>query len=91
MDILQTMKVENLTPLIKHVRCVNEDMPFSQFKKIFQTTKQHYFPVMNCEGNFIGIFSSTDIREVIFTSHLEDLVVPVLQEDLVYPVDLVVR
>jgi chloride channel protein, CIC family len=75
MDILQTMKVENLTPLIKHVRCVNEDMPFSEFKKIFQTTKQHYFPVMNGQGNFSGIFSSTDIREVIFTSHLEDLVV----------------
>jgi len=75
MDILQTMKVENLTPLIKNVRCVNEDMPFSEFKKIFQTTKQHYFPVMNGKGDFSGIFSSTDIREVIFTSHLEDLVV----------------
>jgi len=75
MDILQTMKVESLTPLIKDVRCVNEDMPFSEFKKIFQTTKQHYFPVMNGKGDFSGIFSSTDIREVIFTSHLEDLVV----------------
>ncbi len=75
MDILQTMKVEDLTSLIKDVRCVNEDMPFSEFKKIFQTTKQHYFPVMNGQGNFSGIFSSTDIREVIFTSHLEDLVV----------------
>jgi CIC family chloride channel protein len=75
MDILQTMKVENLTPLIKNVRCVNENMPFSEFKKIFQTTKQHYFPVMNGKGDFSGIFSSTDIREVIFTSHLEDLVV----------------
>lgn len=75
MDILQTMKVEDLTSLIKDVRCVNEDMPFSEFKKIFQTTKQHYFPVMDGRGNFSGIFSSTDIREVIFTSHLEDLVV----------------
>jgi len=75
MDILQTMKVEDLTSLIKDVRCVNEDMPFSEFKKIFQTTKQHYFPVMDGQGKFSGIFSSTDIREVIFTSHLEDLVV----------------
>ena len=75
MDILQTMRVENLVHLIKDVRCVNEDMPFSEFKKIFQTTKQHYFPVMDGKGVFSGIFSSTDIREVIFTSHLEDLVV----------------
>ncbi|MBU3952045.1 MAG: chloride channel protein, partial [Proteobacteria bacterium] len=75
MDILQTIKVENLTHRIKDVRCVNEDMPFSEFKKIFQTTKQHYFPVMNGKGDFSGIFSSTDIREVIFNSHLEELVV----------------
>ncbi len=75
MDILQTMRVESLVHLIKDVRCVNEDMPFSEFKKIFQTTKQHYFPVMDGKGVFSGIFSSTDIREVIFTSHLEDLVV----------------
>ncbi len=75
MDILQTIKVENLNHLIKDVRCVNQDMPFSEFKKIFQTTKQHYFPVMDDKGAFSGIFSSTDIREVIFTSHLEELVV----------------
>ncbi|WP_022668338.1 chloride channel protein [Desulfospira joergensenii] len=75
MDILQTIKVENLSHLIKDVRCVNENLPFSEFKKIFQTTKQHYFPVMNAEGRFTGIFSSTDIREVIFTVHIEDLVV----------------
>jgi len=75
MDILQTMRVESLSHLIKDVRCVNQDMHFSEFKKIFQTTKQHYFPVMDGRGKFSGIFSSTDIREVIFTSHLEDLVV----------------
>ncbi len=75
MDILQTIKVENLTHLIREVRCLNENMPFSEFKKIFQTTKQHYFPVMNANGEFTGIFSSTDIREVIFTIHIEELVV----------------
>jgi CIC family chloride channel protein len=75
MDILQTIKVEDLVHMVKDVRCVNENMPFSEFKKIFQTTKQHYFPVMNGKGIFTGIFSSTDIREVIFTIHLEDLVV----------------
>jgi CIC family chloride channel protein len=75
MDVLQTIKVADLRHTIKDVRCVNEDMPFSEFKKIFQTTKQHYFPVMNEQGGLTGIFSSTDIREVIFTPHLEDLVV----------------
>jgi CIC family chloride channel protein len=30
---------------------------------------------MNRDGRFCGIFSSTDIREVLFTVHLEELVV----------------
>jgi CIC family chloride channel protein len=50
-------------------------MPFSQFKKIFQTTKQHYFPVMKDQGELCGIFSSTDVRGVLFSSELEQLVV----------------
>ncbi len=75
MDILQTMKVGDLGHLIKKVQSVNENMPFSAFKSIFQTTKQHYFPVVNAKGEFAGIFSSNDIREVIFTIHIEDLVV----------------
>ncbi len=74
-DILQTIKVEKLKHLIKNVRCLNQDMPFSQFKQIFQTTKQRYFPVMKDQGELCGIFSSTDVREVLFSNELEQLVV----------------
>jgi CIC family chloride channel protein len=86
MDILQTIKVENLKQLIKEVRCVNEDMPFNEFKKIFSSTKQHYFPVLSRKGEFSGIFSSNDIREVIFTAHIEQLVVmkDIMVSDLIY-------
>lgn len=86
MDILQTIKVGDLRALIKEVRCVNEDMPFVEFKKIFSSTKQQYFPVMNNKGSFSGIFSSTDIREVIFTLHIEPLVVmkDIMVSDLIY-------
>ncbi len=75
MDILQSIKVKDLMDLVKKVKCVNEEMPFSEFKTFFSKTKQHYFPVLNKDKRFLGIFSSTDIREVIFTTHLEDLVV----------------
>ncbi len=75
MDILQTIKVEDLMHLVKDVVRVDEDLSFSRFKKLFPRTKQHYFPVLNKENRFVGIFSSTDIREVIFTSDLEELVV----------------
>ncbi len=86
MDILQTIKVENLRHLIKEVRCVNEDMAFSEFKKIFSSTKQHYFPVINTKGDLSGIFSSNDIREVIFTLHIEQLVVmkDIMVSDLIF-------
>lgn len=75
MDILQTMKVGNLEHLLKKVQCVSENMSFSEFKSLYQITKQHYFPVLNANGEFTGIFSSNDIREVMFTVHIEDLVV----------------
>ncbi|MBI9089159.1 MAG: chloride channel protein [Desulfobacterium sp.] len=75
MDILQTIKVGDLMGLVKTVVQVNEDMPFSKFKKLFSKTKQHYFPVMDRNNRFCGIFSSTDIREIIFARHIEDLVV----------------
>ncbi len=86
MDILQTQKISDLRHLIKEVRCVNEDMPFSEFKKIFTTTKQHYFPVINNSGDVSGIFSSNDVREVIFTIHIEQLVVmkDIMVTDLIH-------
>lgn len=75
MDILQTIKVQDLMGLVKKVIYVKESLPFSEFKTLFSKTKQHYFPVMNQHNRFCGIFSSTDIREVIFASYIEDLVV----------------
>ncbi len=75
MDILQTIQIKDLMHRVKKVECVDEKMTFSEFKKFFSSTKQHYFPVLNKKNKFVGIFSSTDIREVIFTPHLEELIV----------------
>ncbi len=75
MDILQTIKLKDLQHLIKEVPCVNEEMVFSKFKTFFSATKQHYFPVLNHQGRFCGIFSSTDIREVLFSNDIEELVI----------------
>ena len=74
-DILQSIKVHDLCHLIKQVNAVYQDMPFLEFKKFFSETKQHYFPVMNRENRFVGVFSSTDIRGVLFSQHIEHLVV----------------
>jgi CIC family chloride channel protein len=74
-DILQTIRVADLMPQVRQVNLIPESMPFLDFKRFFANTKQHYFPVMNSEGRLNGIFSSTDIRGVLFSPEIENLVV----------------
>jgi CIC family chloride channel protein len=74
-DILQMIKVQDLVHLVKKVESIPQNMPFLEFKKFFSRTKQHYFPVMDADKRMIGIFSSTDIRGVLFAPEIEHLVV----------------
>ena len=74
-DILQAIHVGDLVEHIRKVRMIPQDMRFVDFKRYFAKTKQHYFPVMDHNGRLNGIFSSTDIRSVLFSSEIEDLVV----------------
>ena len=61
--------------LLEQVEHVHEEMKFSDFKRFFSTTRQHYFPVMDKNDRLVGIFSSTDIRAVLFSPEIESLVV----------------
>jgi CIC family chloride channel protein len=74
-DVLQTIKVKDLMHLVKKVELIPQDMSFLDFKKYFSKTKQHYFPVMDQKEKLVGIFSSTDIRSVLFSRDIEHLVV----------------
>jgi len=74
-DILETIKVEDLMDHVKKVKTIPRSMPFLEFKKMFSETKQHYFPVMDSRERLVGIFSSTDIRGVLFSPEIEHLVV----------------
>jgi CIC family chloride channel protein len=84
-DILQTIKVRDLMYLVKKVTCVREETPFSEFKTFFSATKQHYFPVMDTHDRLIGIFSSTDIRGVLFSKGIDHLVVmqDIMQREII--------
>ncbi|QTA82401.1 Chloride channel family protein [Desulfonema limicola] len=73
-DILQKFRVKDLVSIIQKVNLIPQDMPFMEFKKYFSETKQHYFPVMDEHKRMIGIFSSTDIRSVLFAEGLEHLI-----------------
>ncbi|MBT7695805.1 MAG: chloride channel protein [Desulfobacterales bacterium] len=74
-DIMRAMTVHDLNHLIKDVARVPQHMTFLEFKSFFSGTKQHYFPVMDKNDKMAGIFSSTDIRGVLFTPEIEALVV----------------
>ncbi len=74
-DILQTFRVGDLMEHVYPVQLIAQEMPFAEFKKMFSQTKQHYFPVKNRAGQLVGIFSSTDIRAVLFSMEIEHLVV----------------
>ena len=75
MDILETIKVTDLMHLVKKVEMVSQDMTFLEFKDYFPETKQRYFPVMDGNKRMVGIFSSTDIRAVLYAVGIEHLVV----------------
>ncbi len=74
-DVLETMRVRDLNDQIIQPTLVRNDMPMSQFKEIFRHTKQHYFPVVDNQNRFVSIFSSTDIRGILFDNALDELVV----------------
>ncbi|MGM0402702.1 MAG: chloride channel protein [Thermodesulfobacteriota bacterium] len=74
-DVLQLIKVQDLMHLVHEVQSIPEHMRFQNFKLFFSRTKQHYFPVMDKNNRMVGIFSSTDIRGVLFSPEIENLVV----------------
>ena len=74
-DILQAIRVKDLMHLVKNVDVIPRDMTFRDFRNYFPETKQHYFPVVDQFKRLVGIFSSTDIRAVLFSRGIGDLVV----------------
>jgi CIC family chloride channel protein len=74
-DVLGTIRVKELMPQVRRVEMVPENMPLTEFRKMFSSTDQHYFPVVNREKRLTGIFSINDVRGVIFDQEIGDLVV----------------
>jgi len=74
-DILQAIRVKDLMHLVKKVEVIPRNMTFRDFREFFSETKQHYFPVVDQYDRLTGIFSSTDIRSVLFTRGIGQLVV----------------
>jgi len=72
-DVLAGIKVKDIFKPQKVWAVVPEDMTFRQFLDLFGRTEQHYFPVVDKEGNLVGIFSINDIRPFIFNEDIKDI------------------
>ncbi|MDZ7579826.1 MAG: chloride channel protein [Deltaproteobacteria bacterium] len=74
-DLLQAIRVGDLMDHVKKVQLIPQDMTFADFKNYFSRTEQHYFPVMDQDQRLVSIFSINDVRGVLFSQEIEELVV----------------
>ena len=81
-DVLEEIKVKDLTANFRKDMTIPEDMPFSRFKQVFSDSSQHYFPVVDKNHKLTGIFSINDIRGVLFKREIDDVV---LMRDIATP------
>ena len=72
-SILNSIHVRDV--MNSNIVTIAKDMPFKKILETISYSKNFYYPVVNEEGDMIGILSFSDIREVIFEEGLEDLIV----------------
>ena len=56
-------------------KTVPENLTLRQFLPILTETDQHVFPVVNVDGELTGMFSITDVREILVDRGLDDLLI----------------
>ncbi|QPJ62815.1 MAG: chloride channel protein [Candidatus Nitronauta litoralis] len=72
-SILSSMHVRDV--MNKDVVTIPEEMPFRSILNTVSYSKNFYYPVVDQQGDMIGILSFSDIREAAFEGDLEHLVV----------------
>jgi len=74
-DILQSIRVKDLFAQVRQVTAIPQDMSFREFKQYFSESEQHYFPVVDQLGKLSSIFSINDVRAVLFSPGIGQLIV----------------
>ena len=63
-----------------HVEVIYDDAHFEKILKAIEHSRYNLFPVVNHEGEFTGMISFQDIRDVLYDGIMEDLIIA---EDIV--------
>jgi CIC family chloride channel protein len=72
-NVLQSIYVKDV--MNPEVETIPEDLTLRKLAEKISKSKYNNFPVINKEGNLIGILSFFDYRDAIFDENLKDLVV----------------
>ncbi len=72
-DVLEGIKVQDVP--WKERKTVPEGMTLKAILHILANTRQHYFPVIDHDGRFVGIFSTDDVRSYLFNEDIWDLAI----------------
>ena len=86
-DLLHQHTVRELQHRLKNVATIFEDMTFHQFKRLFLSTAQDYFPVVDRSGRVVGIFSLRDVRSLLWESEAAEeliLVKDIATSEVIY-------
>ena len=63
-DVLEGIKVRDVT--WKDRQTVYEGVKLDEIVRSLAKTRQHYFPVVDSDGQLVGIFSTDDVRQYLF-------------------------
>jgi CIC family chloride channel protein len=73
--LLQGLRVRDVLERERRVTTVRPDEPLSEIVRLVAAGHDDYFPVVDPEGRFVGIFSAHDVREHTYDDALHRLVV----------------
>ncbi len=65
-DVLEGMKVSDVYHQHRKLRLVHEGTSLNDIVHLLAETSQRYFPVVDDQQRFIGIFSSEDVRSYLY-------------------------
>ena len=73
--LLQTLNVQDVLETDREITKVQVDTPLADVVKTIAQTHDDYYPVVDDDGRFVGIFSAHDVREFTFDDSVHQLAI----------------
>jgi CIC family chloride channel protein len=70
-DVLEGIRVADVPLKVRPT--VFEGMTLKEIVRFLAESQQHYFPVVDAAGKFVGIFSTNDVRRYLYNESIWDL------------------